>query len=192
MSVSNNPYTPPLAHLAGAPGEHSGPPKLVSARGRIGRLRLFVYMNTAYLLFYFIAIIGSLLMGGVGALAAVAGGDGAGESAALGALGGMLLVMIPVFVIYFVFILLKMIQRAHDMGWSGWSVLLTFIPLVGLIWFFKRGTDGANEYGLRPPPNTTLLKVGGWIYGGFAILSVIGIIAAVAIPFLSGTMPTSG
>ena len=44
-----------------------------------------------------------------------------------------------------------MTRRLHDLGRSGWYVLVTFIPLVGLIFliylFFARGQAGPNEYG---------------------------------------------
>ena len=42
------------------------------------------------------------------------------------------------------------IRRIHDLGWSGWSLLLNLIPGVGsffvLILFFFPGTDGLNKY----------------------------------------------
>jgi uncharacterized membrane protein YhaH (DUF805 family) len=42
------------------------------------------------------------------------------------------------------------IRRIHDLGWSGWSLLLNLIPGVGsffvLILFFFPGTDGPNKY----------------------------------------------
>lgn len=44
------------------------------------------------------------------------------------------------------------IRRLHDLNWSGWFMLLSFVPIVNfffaLIVLFKKGTDGANRYGL--------------------------------------------
>ena len=44
-------------------------------------------------------------------------------------------------------------RRLHDIGRSGWWMLIVLIPLVGwiiaIIWYAKEGTPGDNEYG--PP-----------------------------------------
>lgn len=46
------------------------------------------------------------------------------------------------------------IRRMHDVGRSGWWLLILFIPLIGalvvLYWFVQRGTVGPNEYGPDP------------------------------------------
>ncbi len=43
------------------------------------------------------------------------------------------------------------VRRWHDLGESGWMVLLTFIPLANIVlWFylvFKQGEVGENKYG---------------------------------------------
>lgn len=45
-------------------------------------------------------------------------------------------------------------QRCRDIGWSGWIVLLTYIPVIGLaVWLvllFYPGTRGPNRYGPDP------------------------------------------
>ncbi len=45
-------------------------------------------------------------------------------------------------------------RRLHDVGRSGWWLLLCLIPLVGalilLYWFVQPGTRGANAYGEMP------------------------------------------
>ena len=45
-------------------------------------------------------------------------------------------------------------QRCRDLNWTGWLVLLLFIPVVSFIFlillFCKRGTDGKNNYGQDP------------------------------------------
>ncbi len=49
------------------------------------------------------------------------------------------------------------VRRLHDLGKSGWMLLITLIPLVGGIWFFIQmitdGEDGTNKYG--PDPKTS-------------------------------------
>lgn len=55
------------------------------------------------------------------------------------------------------------VRRLHDIGKSGWMLLLGLIPLVGAIWLFvlsvMDSTPGENKYGPNPkgvaPVNTT-------------------------------------
>lgn len=47
------------------------------------------------------------------------------------------------------------VKRWHDRGYSGWMMLIGFIPIVGPLWSFVelgclRGTMGRNEYGADP------------------------------------------
>jgi len=45
------------------------------------------------------------------------------------------------------------VRRMHDIGKSGWWVLLSIIPIVGLIviyWFVQPSMQGSNEYGEAP------------------------------------------
>tara|TARA_Y100001954_G_scaffold205010_1_gene226732 strand:+ start:916 stop:1293 length:378 start_codon:yes stop_codon:yes gene_type:complete len=46
------------------------------------------------------------------------------------------------------------IRRLHDLNFSGWWVLLTTIPYLGMILFipfiFLKGTKGSNKYGEEP------------------------------------------
>jgi uncharacterized membrane protein YhaH (DUF805 family) len=48
-------------------------------------------------------------------------------------------------------------RRLHDVGRSGWWLLIGFIPLIGLLvliyWCVQPGTAGANEYGEPPAPS---------------------------------------
>jgi uncharacterized membrane protein YhaH (DUF805 family) len=43
------------------------------------------------------------------------------------------------------------IRRLHDLDRSGWWILLSLIPIVGpiilIIWYCGKGTDGANRFG---------------------------------------------
>lgn len=161
-----NPYMPPRAAVADiedADAEFQDV-KMWSARGRIGRLRYLAYLMGAYLVFAF----------GFGVLSAIAGAAGAPDLA----LAGILLLGLP----YAVFIAFVSIQRSHDMGWSGWTFLLAFIPLAGLIWLFNGGTPGPNRYGAPPPPNTTGVKI---LASVIPVIMVIGILAAIAIPAYS-------
>lgn len=46
------------------------------------------------------------------------------------------------------------IRRLHDIGKSGWMLLVGFIPVLGAIWliilFATEGTPGENEFGINP------------------------------------------
>lgn len=48
------------------------------------------------------------------------------------------------------------VKRWHDIGLSGWFILLSFIPLIGIVsglyCLFKGGEKGANKYGIAPIP----------------------------------------
>lgn len=46
------------------------------------------------------------------------------------------------------------VRRLHDVGKSGWMLLISLIPLIGAIWllilFLTEGTPGDNAYGPNP------------------------------------------
>jgi uncharacterized membrane protein YhaH (DUF805 family) len=46
------------------------------------------------------------------------------------------------------------IRRLHDIGKTGWWLLIGFVPLVGLIvliyFYVHEGDSGSNEYGANP------------------------------------------
>jgi len=49
------------------------------------------------------------------------------------------------------------VRRLHDVGKSGWFILVRFIPLIGSIWLFivlvTEGERGLNQYGHDPKGN---------------------------------------
>jgi uncharacterized membrane protein YhaH (DUF805 family) len=162
-----NPYQPPRAAVADidrASGEVQDI-NLWTARGRIGRLRYLAYLGASYLLLLPLFIVGGVIMG-------------MAKSPVL----AMILFGV-VGIAYAIWAALMLIQRTHDMGWTGWAALLTIIPFVALIWLFKAGTPGANEYGAPPPPNSRSVKILAWVFPAFF---VIGILAAIALPAYQG------
>ena len=60
-------------------------------------------------------------------------------------------------------------RRMHDIGKSGWIILINLIPIIGWIWFIvlacKEGFQGDNKYGPNPkgvssvPPNTPMSPI---------------------------------
>lgn len=49
------------------------------------------------------------------------------------------------------------VRRLHDVGKSGWFILISLIPIIGGIWLIilmaTDGTPGTNEYGVNPKEN---------------------------------------
>lgn len=161
-----NPYTPPLAEVSDVPPATTGysQPKVWSASGRIGRLRYLAYLTVAALVMYL----------GLGAIMLLAMTGASGLAIAL-----MVLIYIP----FIVLSVLLLIQRSHDMDWSGWTVLLAFIPFAAFIWLFKAGTPGANRFGNPPPPNPLSVKILGLVG---PVIGFIGVLAAISLPAYQG------
>jgi uncharacterized membrane protein YhaH (DUF805 family) len=151
-----NPYAGPKAAVADA-SEQVQEVKLFATSGRIGRARYIAYAMGMYLL---LAILGALLSLAIG----VAGQAIAG-----------LAILIVIFMLT--------IQRCHDFNTTGWLSILVLIPLVNLIFWFIPGTDGANNYGAKTPPNSVLVLIAAWI---IPVLFIVGVAAAVAIPTFQG------
>ena len=63
-----------------------------------------------------------------------------------------------IYMVYCIFIILPSlaleVRRLHDVGKSGWFILISLIPLVGAIWllilFCTKGNSGDNNYGPDP------------------------------------------
>ncbi|HPH52880.1 MAG TPA: DUF805 domain-containing protein [Bacteroidales bacterium] len=51
------------------------------------------------------------------------------------------------------------VRRLHDIGKSGWMILINLIPFIGWIWFIvlmvKDSQPGENQYGPNPKEVTT-------------------------------------
>lgn len=163
-----NPYSPPQAAVADmADGGPSGFQSVhfFAWRGRIGRLRLLAYTMLVYLIMI--------------VLGAIAGGiTAAAQSSSIGKI-----LMLAIYLVSFGLMLMVLIQRSHDMDYSGWTALLALIPIVGLLWIFKSGTAGTNRFGAPPVPNSLGVKIAGLL---LPIISVIGILAAIALPAYQG------
>lgn len=137
-----SPYAPPKSQVGPELTGHSTL-KVFSVQGRIGRLRYLAWTMglcgaglAAFLIT--LSVIGMTLVGG-GLLAAVLVMAFAVVSTMIG------------------------VQRLHDMGWSGWLLLLTIVPFVGslfpILMMLLPGTKGPNKYGAPPPPNSRAVKV---------------------------------
>ena len=116
--------------------------KLLSPKGRIGRMSFFSYS-------FVYGIVGGLLGGILGALIFVS--QEAVTYIPL-IITIVLLSIAALFVIYMSVCLC--IRRCHDIGLSGWWAILVFIPyidlLMGLFLIFKKGQQRDNIYGPMP------------------------------------------
>tara|TARA_R110000868_G_scaffold133665_4_gene345391 strand:+ start:88 stop:1032 length:945 start_codon:yes stop_codon:yes gene_type:complete len=169
VSASATPYATPKAAVAETLPEF-GELKALSTDGRIGRLR--------YLAWSMVLMLACLPLFGVAA----------GFFAVSEILGGLLMVVVGIAVA--VVGIMFGVQRLHDIGWSGWLLLVTLVPVVGgvfsLLLFIIPGSSEANRFGPPPPPNSTAVKV---LAGLWLAAIGLGLVLAIALPsmaFLAG------
>jgi uncharacterized membrane protein YhaH (DUF805 family) len=160
---SRNPYTTPNAKVTD-PEEEYGEIKVLSAGGRLGRVRYIGYSVGLTMLIGFLA---AIVSGGIGAF----GSKGLAAS-----------ILIVAYAAIVVLSVMLTIQRAHDFNTSGWLALVLLVPLVNLIFWFIPGTDGENRFGKKTPPNGIGVILLACI---IPFIFVIGILAAIAIPAYS-------
>ncbi len=174
------PYTPPAAHVADTESGEYGEIRIFSARGRLGRARYFVYN---VVLGFVMMLVQMVLQGGI-----MAGAQMGGDPSAM--LGTSMIIILPLMIVAIVLGVMWGVQRLHDLDKSGWLYLLVLVPLVNVIFYlyllFAPGTPGPNRFGNPPPPNSTLVLVIAWVLGTLYVLMIIGVIAAMVIPALSG------
>lgn len=165
----NNPYSMPQAELTEPVGTETYTPEFFSLDGRIGRLRYWAYSIGWVLVFMVVMMV-------VGAVSAMTG--------SIGNAGGTFGSIASTVVSFVVTISLAR-RRLNDLGKTGWLACLMLVPVVNLIvalWLlFGPGDAESNEYGPAPGPNSTGVKIVGWL----SPIIFIGIIAAVAIPAYS-------
>ena len=116
--------------------------KLLSPKGRIGRMSFFLY-NFVY------GIVGGFLGGIIGyMIGMLIDEESSQEIFIIGIVVVVLLSIAVLFVIYMSACLC--IRRCHDIGLSGWWAVLGFIPYINLFLIFKKGQQRDNIYGPMP------------------------------------------
>lgn len=162
---TRSPYAPPQASIAPAQPEQ-GELRVFSVQGRIGRLRYL-----AWSLVIMAGLIG--LFGVAGIVMAMSNTAGIALMALLTIAAVVVNVQIGV-------------QRLHDVGLSGWFLLLNLVPLVGtfvpLLMMALPGKCGANRYGPPQPPNSTAVKV---LAALWLVLVLAGVLVAITVPGVS-------
>jgi len=75
------------------------------------------------------------------------------------------------------------VQRLHDLGWSGWLMLLYLVPIIGtvlpLVVLLMPGNPGVNRFGPPQPPNSRAVKI---LAALWLLVPVIGVLAAIVLP----------
>jgi uncharacterized membrane protein YhaH (DUF805 family) len=176
-TMDANPYSAPDAELGGGGGGNDTyDPSIFSFDGRIGRLRYLAYSVGMIFLLMLVMI---PLVG----VSALAGGE-EGMS-----LVGML-VMAVFYIGAIVFSVMFAKRRLNDLNRSGWWFLLSFVPVVNLLLtiylVFFPGTEGSNNWGPAPGPNSLGVQILGWL---MPVLFILGIVAAVMFPMMVGVQP---
>lgn len=140
-------------------------------QGRLNRLRYLVYGLTTYA-----AVIAAGLLAGFSMLQ----GSGDGQFPLLAVVFFMTVFAGTVFcgIRYAVL-------RLHDMGQTGWLVLLSFVPVFGgLVWLWLLvwpGDRAGNQYGPPNPPDSLVLRmIAAGLLVVLAVLLVVPIMAGFA------------
>lgn len=171
----NQPYAAP-ASTPYAGSESRYQPRLFQVKGRLGRVRYFVYAMTITLIVY-------IAIAAVTALAAVAGQSASEPGGVMFSVMMVILALGGLFAA--VMSIIYGVRRLNDMNMSGWLILLMFVPLanfvMALVMLFVPGSKGENKYGAAPAAN------GGGLIAALAIMLLVmvgwfGILGAVALP----------
>ena len=174
-TMDANPYSAPDAELGGG-GNDVYNPSIFSFEGRIGRLRYLAY--SAGMMFVLMLVMIPLV--GVSAL------TGSSESMSLVGMLAMALFYIGAIILSVMFAK----RRLNDLNRSGWWFLLSFVPVVNLLFsiylVFFPGTEGDNNWGAAPGPNSLGVQILGW---AMPVVCILGIVAAVVLPMMVGVPP---
>lgn len=154
-ALDASPYAPPRAPVGMAMQEFAEL-KVMSVHGRIGRVR--------YLAWTLVLTLIVLVAAGCCALLA---------SVSL-ILGGLLGAVVAA---AFICVSVQIgVQRCHDLGWSGWLLLLNLVPFVGSVFpillVVMPGNTAPNQYGPPPPPNSQAVKVLAWLWIVFLVVII--------------------
>ncbi|WP_417777841.1 DUF805 domain-containing protein [Stutzerimonas xanthomarina] len=157
-----HPYAPPRAEVGEPPAEYSQL-KVFTIHGRIGRLRYL-----AWSMALMAAALGLLLASGM-------------TFAASTVLG---VILTGVFGIGFLLVSIQIgVQRLHDVGWSGWFMLLYLVPIIGtvfpLVVLLMPGNAGPNRFGPPQPPNSRAVKI---LAALWLLVPVVAILTAIVLP----------
>lgn len=155
-ATTSSPYASPMA-LADQDSDEVGELNIWGIEGRIGRMRY-----VAWSMVFMFAMLPAVLVCALAFKVSPWLGGLLGIVAGIGAMVVGLQISI---------------KRLHDIGWSGWLLLIGLIPLVGsifqLLTFVMPGSKGSNRFGAPPPANSKAVKVLFWVWIVFLVLGFI-------------------
>ena len=188
MSDSNQYQTP--SSRVDAPGQEYSEVNVLSAKGRMGRVRFINF----YLLIPIAIMMGlSIIMSLVSVImVSLLGSDPGSSGSAAGIV--MMVVTLIISILYVVYSFMVIIQRCHDFNASGWLSLVMLIPGVGFIFLIALlvipGSAGENNFGAQTKPNSTVAVVFASL-SPIVLIFVVGVLAAIAIPAYQGYIDTA-
>lgn len=161
---NTNPYESPTQNIEAKSTLQYSEIKLLSAAGRLGRLRYFAYSLGIILTIY-------IVMGiGIGVSSLLPEGTNTVVMGIVGIIGFIAMIYMSVTL---------MVQRLHDINKSGWFSLIILIPLVSILFsfylWFMPGSDEGNSFGNPPPPNKSAIL----LVGVVVLFVIFGVLAAV-------------
>lgn len=169
-----NPYVTPDSDVQDISQHEEAEVKVWSFRGRLGRVRYLAYLMSLF----FITWIGGGLLAAI--LIPMAAAENQGALTPV-----MILLLSAIYGVLLIGSFSFAIRRIHDFNASGWLSLLLLVPLVnvffGLALWFIPGTDGANHFGTKTPPNGAAVTILAAL-APIILIGYIGVIAAIAIP----------
>ncbi|MEE4251072.1 MAG: DUF805 domain-containing protein [Alcanivoracaceae bacterium] len=186
----DSPYSPPKAGLVGKGHIVYEDMRPLSLTQRLNRLRYACYQLTTMVVAALIGVLAAVL----------AGASGIKEQTPLAwALAVVVAVMLLAMMVYMVAL---SVRRLHDLGRSGWLVLLMVLPVIALplvivmgggqrlmllvsviqplfmlYLFAAAGTAGMNSYGTPNPPNGMLVLIFGGLWWFLCVLALLANVA---------------
>ncbi len=159
QAVQSTPYASPQAIIEQNP-EDVGELNIWGIEGRLGRMRYI-----AWSIVFMLALIPAVIVSAV--------------AFKISAFVGIPVALVVTLAAIVIGIQIS-VKRLHDIGWSGWLILITVIPVVGsifqLLMFFLPGSTGSNRYGAPPPANSTAVIVLFWIW---VVLVAVGFVLGI-------------
>lgn len=166
-AAQNSPYAPPKS-ITMQDAEEVGELKIWGVEGRLGRMR-YIAWSMVFMLGVAPAMLISILALKTSILLSV------------------MLICIASIAAITIGIQVS-VKRLHDIGWSGWLLLIALIPVVGgifqLLICLIPGSKGNNRYGPPPPANSTAVVVLFWIWvvlfvSGFLLGLISGMLGTI-------------
>ncbi len=171
--AESNPYEAPKSDVEFNNSEFYQP-KILSFKGRIGRLRYLVYTFTVYMVY-------AVILYGIFKLISLKRENFFNQimgELSFAAVGFALLVYVPLVI----GILAMAKRRLNDLNWNSWFSFLYFIPVINVLLLFYLlfgpGTDGVNRFGPPPDSNSIGIKIAAFVIIGIILILTVQIINA--------------